>query len=448
MSEASTIIQLWLALYPISQYVFIYSSCLGDEANQDALSLFLEQCHIPESGVHPTMVADHDGDLPLHFAACSGASPAMLNTLISLGDPMSALVQNSSGRLAVDEYIEWISAELYSLGYRGDDNSSSSESETTEGSEGYESSMSNSISDADEDDSDSNQTGDKDHAHDTFSSDMAALRTNWESALPLWTPVRVFTQAAVAAIGGSLMKGEQRSRERELLTTLPHIHSAVVAVKYGNFPAVALYASIVQCASNSNDHGEETRVEDRPFLQEDLYGNIPLFYACGDLSTLMPGESIAGLRDALLNKETGTNDISSGSRSLMRFNTDKLTRTMIEDLVHCEPAAVRRRTQDGRLPLHLLAEDAKSSSRIVFSGATPVKLRMPWEDIKLLLKEYPEALVEPDGVSNLYPFQLAACSCQADSKTSPLSDLISLEYSYRLIKEDPSLLCQLIESGQ
>ena len=184
---------------------FIYSSCLGDEANQDTLCLFLEQCHTPESGVHPTMVVDYDGDLPLHFAACSGVSPAMLNTLISLGDPRSALVQNSLGRLAVDEYIEWFQENIVnSLGDRGDDNSSSSESETTEGSEGYGSIMSNSSSDADEDDSDSNETGVK----DTFSSDMAALRTNWENALPLWTPVRVLTQAAVAAIGGSLMKGE------------------------------------------------------------------------------------------------------------------------------------------------------------------------------------------------------------------------------------------------
>ena len=110
------------------------------------------------------------------------------------------------------------------MGDRGDDNSSSSESETTEGSEGYESVMRNSSSDADEDASDSNVTPVIKiiHVHDTtFSSDMAALRTNWESALPLWTPapVQVLTQAAVTAIGGSLMKGEQRSRERECQKT-------------------------------------------------------------------------------------------------------------------------------------------------------------------------------------------------------------------------------------
>ena len=72
------------------------------------------------------------------------------------------------------------------------------------------------------------------------------------------------------------------------------------------------------------------------------------------------------------------------------------------------------------------------------------KLPRHWDDVKLLLNEYPEALVEPDVVRGLYPFQLAAVS-SANAQDNK-SDLTQLETTYLLIMEDPSLLCQLIEN--
>ena len=72
------------------------------------------------------------------------------------------------------------------------------------------------------------------------------------------------------------------------------------------------------------------------------------------------------------------------------------------------------------------------------------KLPRYWDDVKLLLNEYPEALVEPDVVRGLYPFQLAAVS-SANAQDNK-SDLTQLETTYLLIMEDPSLLCQLIEN--
>ena len=80
------------------------------------------------------------------------------------------------------------------------------------------------------------------------------------------------------------------------------------------------------------------------------------------------------------------------------------------------------------------------------SGPVPEELPTHWDNVKLLLNEYPEALVEPDVVSGLYPFQLAAVSSSASSQDNNQSDLAQLETTYLLIMEDPSLLCQLIEN--
>jgi len=301
-------------------------------------------------------------------------------------------------------------------------------------------------------------------------------------------------------------------------------------------------------------------------LEEDSYGNLPSHYACGDVSTLLPS--------AERRTDASQHDTVTGlkTRNLVRFNTDALPHSMIEYLLLCEPSAARRRNRNGRLPLHLLVEDTKSSVskdngfnlevssdvpkpiqsfhtatfemttyqniteavyaiidmygfsrnerchfltfgnklyqseyiRILVcfyqytrqclnvicssfsvmeqggglwndiekvpyyfmwedtpieyqeickkiwygqSESVPEKLPRHWDDVKLLLYEYPEALVEPDAVSGLYPFQLAAAvSSSASSQDNNQSDLVQLETTYLLIMEDPSLLCQLIEN--
>ena len=114
---------------------------------------------------------------------------------------------------------------------------------------------------------------------------------------------------------------------------------------------------------------------------------------------------------------------------------------MIEYLLHSQPTAARVPTRQGRLPLHLLVEDNSSAS-----------VQTTWDDIQLLLRAYPEALWTPDGLSGLYPFQLAAsAAASGPSPDNPSltctdqSGLHSLEISYRLVQENPSLLCQILE---
>ena len=78
----------------------------------------------------------------------------------------------------------------------------------------------------------------------------------------------------------------------------------------------------------------------------------------------------------------------------------------------------------------------------------------PWDDVETLLHLYPESLAIRDPVSGLYPFQLAAASPPAsvdDTKeecNESETDLLSLEITYRLIKEDPALLCSTITGVQ
>ena len=77
----------------------------------------------------------------------------------------------------------------------------------------------------------------------------------------------------------------------------------------------------------------------------------------------------------------------------------------------------------------------------------------PWDDVETLLHLYPESLAIRDPVSGLYPFQLAAASLQTSEDSTnedcnEESDLLSLEITYRLIKEDPALLCSTIMGGQ
>ena len=107
-----------------------------------------------------------------------------------------------------------------------------------------------------------------------------------------------------------------------------------------------------------------------------------------------------------------------------------------------------------KVPYYFMWEDTpieyQEICKKIFYGQSiePESKKLPrhWDNVKLLLNEYPEALVEPDAVSGLYPFQLAAVSSSASSQDNNQSDLAQLETTYLLIMEDPSLLCQLIEN--
>lgn len=655
----------------------------GESDNEETLRLILEECQTPTNGVHPTMVLDNEGDLPLHFAT-TYSSPSMLQVLTSLGDCRATLIRNSLGRLAIDNLIE---------SYTDNDEMSTTSMDDGDDSSGEDDDESS------EDDSDSDESGGEDNSSDDgggsyhsesfdmyrndlsinalhrgfdmkiplFMRDKFALRKNWKREL--WSPMRVLIEAAAVAITkGNCIDGDE--------PLLPPVHSAVVAIKYASFPAIALYTSILQGSDANNDglrffggvpaalndtsgitfqvasdddreyysnrfgkssiigkddsylayilhtitkidkgngasrreiyeyimnnqeeenilyclvdeaiqqayddelvfkiEGTSTSIDDNPssqLLEEDSYGNFPLHYACGDISTLLPSvEKIDAANRHSINDGTVT---ASKGRSMVRFNTDAFPHSMIEYLLHCESSVARRRNRNGRLPLHLLVEDTKSSvskdnfnlevssdvpkpiqifhtttfemttfqniteavyaiidmhgfnknerchfltfgdklyqskyirvscflpvthqylnicssflsvleqgggvwnndiekvpyyfmwedtpieyqeicKKIVYGQSIePESKKLPrhWDDVKLLLNEYPEALVEPDAVKGLYPFQLAAAvSSSASSQDNNQSDLVQLETTYLLIMEDPSLLCQLIEN--
>ena len=302
--------------------------------------------------------------------------------------PQSTLVKNNLGRLAIDDYIEW----YIDSGDNEDIPSDSSEAEDdSDDSESFSSTSNESEM----------QSRDDNLEHQLvppFMSGLFTLRRNWQNEL--------FSR------NGS----EQANIRGQLLP----IHAAVVTCKYANYPALALHATILRSDGDINFNTENTK----PLLQEDLFGYLPLHWACGGISSLLSFDT--SYDDYVSNNKR----VTSKHNQLARFNTFTLPHSMIEYLMFVEPAAARRRTRDGRLPLHLLVEDGSSS----------------WDDITLLLKEYPESLVEQDAVSKLYPFQVAAASLSKPSSRNNTNGLIQLENTFRLIMEDPSLLCQLIES--
>lgn len=367
----------------------------GEEEGLDTLRILLNEYNTPPGNIPATMIADNDGDLPLHYSACCGAPSAQIIHILAMETPQSTLVKNNLGRLAIDDYIEW-----YIDSGEEDIRSDSSEAEDYSSS-----SISSNESEM--------QSRDDNLEHQLvppFMSGLFTLRRNWQNEL--WSPIHVLIEAAVVAIF-SRNGSEQANIRGQFLP----IHAAVVACKYANFPALALHATMLR---SDGVNTENTK----PLLQEDLFGYLPLHWACGDISSLLSLDT--SYDDYVSNNKR----VTSKHKQLARFNTYTLPHSMIEYLMYVEPAAARRRTRDGRLPLHLLVEDGSSS----------------WDDITLLLKEYPESLVEQDAVSKLYPFQVAAASLSKPSSRNNTNDLIQLENTYRLIMEDPSLLCQLIES--
>ena len=377
----------------------------GEEESVDTLSILLNECNTPPGDIPATMISDNDGDLPLHYSACCGASSAQIIRILAMEAPQSTLVKNNLGRLAIDDYIEWY---IDSGNDNEDIRSDSSEAEGD--SDDSESSSSTSSNESEMQSIDDNL---EHQLVPPFMSGLFKLRRNWKNEL--WSPIYVLVEAAVAAIFSR--NGSEQSNTRGQL--LP-IHAAVVACKYAHFPALALHTTVLRSDGDINFNTEITK----PLLKEDLFGYLPLRWACGDIPSLL---SFDTSNDDHVDKNKL---VTSKHKQLARFNTYTLPHSMIEYLMYVEPAAARRRTRDGRLPLHLLVEDGSSS----------------WDDITLLLKEYPESLVEQDAVSKLYPFLVAAASSSKSSSRNNANGLIQLENTFRLIMEDPSLLCQLIES--
>jgi hypothetical protein len=410
------------------------------------------------------MIRDDDGDLPLHFACCNGASPSLLKamTTSSLGDPTSATVRNSKNRLAVDDYIEWyvdnMNDERRVGGDELDGAMEGGDESVYYGEVEYESDVDDVDFDSDRDSNNVTESSlvSKNRTLVVFSRRLPRDVMNIFSAAcdekdfpaAMW----VLIHAAAMAVRNSTLHNEEQSHDEGkkymLNGSLLPIHAAVIATKYSNFPALALVACIWWRMNDGHDeYWEDTMFE------EDSYGYLPLHWACGDISHLLASGRVSSEASLRQNRSCPVSSFISGDNpstlqcgALARFNTRDIPCSIIEYLLECGPTAACAPTRCGRLPLHLLVADGNFSILVCTpwneanDGSNNFCRRQPWDDLKLLLKEYPEALGTPDPKRNLYPFQIAA---ELSGRQS--HGLVSLENTYRLIMEDPSILCQLID---
>ena len=413
----------------------------ADSKDEEAIRLLLKECKFHDANdkrVHPTMISDNDGDLPLHFAASTGASPALLHMLtISWGDVRSALIHNNKSHLPIDDFIEWYiedSSERYKQQRSEREASSGSESED----DGSDSSCSDNSSTKEESDQEmSNVQGSRSHKIRVvvFHYFFLNFAKNWER--DLWDPMWILIQSAAMALTDSVYDGKKPNKAVQLAVVdnamLP-IHATVMVTKHFDYPALALVACMLVLNGGYKDETKMNSEVRKTLLEQDSNGYLPIHWACGDIhSLLQPSgrQAYIPIVDKPKIKQNGV---------LARFNTTCVPCTMIEWLLSCEPSAARTAAQDGRLPLHLLVGNGEVfATKTVFTYVNNEGYpQRPWYDIELMLKEYPEALSTPDP-SRLYPFQVAAASPYQ-------TGLLSLENTFRLIMEDASLLCQLIES--
>jgi hypothetical protein len=203
------------------------------------------------------------------------------------------------------------------------------------------------------------------------------------------------------------------------------IHAAVIATKYFDFPILALASCLW---SRVVYEGHENML-----LEEDSYAFVPLTWACAGAMQVTFYQRKHYHGDNGSNVDSISHTFGQRNRTCwrkyfvecpatVRFNTMGIC-SMIEFLMSCEPDAARETTRDGMLPLHRLVAD---SNDINWD-------QQEWDDIKILLKEFPESIGKPHPTNHLYPFQIAAMSS-------------SITNTFLLIMEYPSLLCQLLES--
>jgi hypothetical protein len=230
----------------------------------------------------------------------------------------------------------------------------------------------------------------------------------------------------------------------------------VIATKYGNFPALAL------TTATPLDRNLRNEMTASYFL-----GYLPLHWACGDISYLLNSESS---RQTELSVQR--NPIPSEHYpEIVRFNTRAFEVTMIQYLLLLYPEAASIPTPHDELPLHLFLQDGRALYRHVcrenfarayveevsfdplrsmlrWSQARDMPRRTPYDEIKSLLTACPEALATPSVTNHLYPYQLAATashSCASGEEymnedMQKKTRLLSLENTYRLILEDPTVI--------
>ena len=446
-----------------------------DNDNEESLRLLLEHCpassryyspsntiintNTPSSvtlsqyystPIHPTLVSDDEGDLPLHFAVCNGVESRILTVLTSsLGDARSALVRNSQGRLAIDDLIAW---------YVDLMDESNSEEESEEELDSEEEDEDSEEADIDKGvEFESEEVRPKEQCatvpqlvSNMFRSMLLLLCRDVSWRRDLWDRMHVLIQAAARAISGN---------SSQLEPYCP-VHAAVLATKHANFPALALVAStlVVELSDGAAsgqprwDGSQEDARMTKALSSVDSLGHLPLHLACSK------SNSSPHIRDTNQDPSYPLIPTLRLNPELVRWNTPALPCSMIQFLLHYYPSAARTPTPEGRISLHLVLE----CNDYTDSGINGLQHRYydhhaaheQYDDVKMLLKACPEALATPDMTTHMYPFQTAAASSNSSPAmvTSPTTKellpnkarLLSLENTYRLIMEDPSL-CRVLK---
>ena len=480
--------------------------------DEDVLRYVLAQCPLSSSNfdherVHPSMVGDNEGVIPLHYATSNCAPPSCLRLLTKLGDKRSALVTDSHHKLPVDLLIEWYLDNLDEQSSNEEsDDSSDNESEDDSGSDDSDDSdsvgsqkqadlvvdnssdnLADSAAREDEqvgDDIESRPVEDIVRGLSFLSQKNIAYRGFFPTDLPgrsyltpggvgfslvlkgissgsydfwesdLWKQMIVLVDAAASATLSANGIGEVESEPSNLQPN--PVHAAVIATKYGNFPALAL------TTATPLDRNLRNEMTASYFL-----GYLPLHWACGDIGYLLNTESSRQTRLPMQRKPIP----SEHYPEIVRFNTRAFEVTMIQYLLLLYPEAARIPTSHGELPLHLFLQDGRALYRHVcrenfareyveevpfdplrsmlrWSLARDKPRRTPYDEIKSLLTACPEAVATPSVTNHLYPYQLAATASHsfvsggeyADEDMQKKTRLISLENTYRLILEDPTVI--------
>lgn len=454
--------------------------------------------------LHATLIPDHDGgeyeltvpnssslfkyfltpdacllaELPLHFAATNGAPPSFLSTLTTLmGDTRSALVRNSSHRLPVDELIVWYVETLNDIIREADDASEDDDVSSTTDDEACSEALTTEhrITESSPLDSISSTLN-----FLFLSTDATATDQTFHWKDELWDRMWVLIHSAAVAISTAAKEAvtlhylDCDVLEVSALNSWEPIHAAIVATKYFNYPALALVSSIL--AAEKTFAAEDCTTATSSLLNEDSFSCLPLHWACGDIISIITNssEKVLSLVGNCCNESNKLlNPCLADCPELARWNTPMLPCSMIQYLLLLRPSAARIATRHGRLPLHTFLDGG-----CVYDVAYDLQARNNdggrvkdnqhshhvWNDIKALLKACPESLATPDIQSHLYPFQAAASTFSLASHNYLVQDpspdyvekvkkrneaerkarLISLENTYRLILEDPSL-CRMLD---
>ncbi|KAL3786199.1 hypothetical protein HJC23_001275 [Cyclotella cryptica] len=412
---------------------------------------------IPSLPIHPLLIPDGDGDLPLHYASSIGASPPLLSILTKYPTThRAALVRNAEGRLPIDELIIWYK-ELMAEEHEESEDESDSNGENDGYNHEDDSSGSNDVLQREEVGNEQTQHSESSpeelvsralrsimlsNTIDGMESTQLSLSPHFQNHL--WDRMWVLIQAGANAIASA-----------SIGTTAFHlspggppwnpIPASIIVTKYSDFPALVLVASILMTtanvvASNTEVPCEKAQLISKALLQEDSFGLLPLHWACGDIAYLLSSSSSDTKVYDFPNSEQ---HLVSTCRETVRWNTPQLPCSMIRYLLHLCPESARVPTRNGRLPLHLFLDGGYRKS---------LDKTCSWGDVTELLKACPDALRTPDVCSHMYPFQVAAavetsifhvegerCVARTEVHDEEGARLKSLEITYLLIMEDPSL---------